>query len=620
MTQLSGYAGQQLRVALDTGKIATEDLDPAAIEKYLGGVGYAAKLLHDELDGDVDPLGPANKLIFATGPLSRYEVPGGGSIEVCFKSANGTWGEARCGGNIGPDLKRAGFDFVIFEGQSAKPVYLVIRDGEAELRPAERLLGLPVSEKIKVIGEELSDSDINVMCIGVGGENKVRFASIMYGGRSAGRTGAGAVMGAKNLIALAVKGTAPQPAPADAGAFKAACREAMTVVRHSEAAPAFSADGTMGDMPGNDEAGDWPTKNWQSNSWGNGQELFDAFRANNLASTCRCYRGCPISCGRIAKVDDGQYKTPEHEGGEYESISTFTAFVMNDDMDAAVHSTYLCNEYGIDTISAGAVIAFAMECFENGLITLDDTGGLSLDWGNAAALGELVKRIATREGIGDLLAEGVKVAAAKLGRGAEKFAIHGKGLEGPAHDPRSGKALAVTYGTANRGMCHIHPLEGMAYDSGKMDWGLTKHGLPDPEAVDRWEEKGKGKAVKTLQDGLILPDVVGTCKFMMYADVTVDHYAAMLSGLTGREITGADMLRVGERTTNIQRLFNIKAGLTPADDAIPERVKQRPAFGKYADEDRCAIADFDAMLAEYYQARGWDPKTGKPTEEKLADL
>lgn len=289
-------------------------------------------------------------------------------------------------------------------------------------------------------------------------------------------------------------------------------------------------------------------------------------------------------------------------------------------MDAAIHCTYLCNEYGLDTISTGAMIAFAMECFEKGLLSPEQLGGLDLTWGNDRVLPVMVKKIALREGLGDILAEGVRNAAGIIGKGSEEFAIHVKGLEGPAHDPRSGKALAVTYATGNRGMCHIHPLEGMAWDRGKLDWGLMKYGVQDPNEIERWDEKGRGSVVKLLQDGLCLPDVIGTCKFYMYAGITVDHWADFINGLTGWGIDGQELLKIGERAINIQRLFNIREGLTARDDYLPERVRSVPAFGKYATQKDCAVGDLEGMLQEYYLARGWDPQSGVPIDEKLKEL
>jgi aldehyde:ferredoxin oxidoreductase len=620
MGKLYGYAGKQLRVLLEKKETRTEDLDPAVVRKYLGGVGYAAKSLYDELQEGTDPLGPDNRIVFATSPLTRHDAPGGGSILLCCKSPlTNTWGESRCGGNFGPELRKAGYDFIVVEGKAKEPVYLVIRDENVEFRPARHLLGKIVSEKTKIIREELADPEISVMCIGPGGENMVRYATVMSEARAAGRCGIGAVMGSKNLLAVAVKGSGRVEA-AHPEEFKNATREAMRVIRENPTTAGFKEDGTTGDMAGNDDLGDWPTKNWQANSWGKGQELYDYFRKHNLVGGDGCYRGCPVGCARIAKVEKGKFKTPEHEGAEYESISCFTAYLLNENMDAAVHSTWLCNEYGLDTISTGAVIAFAMECYEKGILKPEDVGDLDLSWGNAEVLPRLVEMIAKKQGIGKLLADGVKRAAERLGGEAKEFAIHGKGLEAPAHDPRSGKALAVTYGTANRGLCHIHPLEGMAYDSGKKDFGMVKYGVPDPNTVDRWDEKGKGRIVKILQDGLIAPDVLCTCKFMMYCGLTVDHYASMLSAATGWKIDGSELLRIGERVINLQRLFNVREGFTRADDSIPERMRQLPVFGKYKDEDRCAIRDYDGMLREYYEARGWDIEDGKPTEEKLQEL
>jgi aldehyde:ferredoxin oxidoreductase len=617
---LCGYFGKQLRVSLDTKETRVEQIDSAVLKKYLGGVGYGARVLYDEIEKGIDPLSPDNKIIFATSPLTANNIPGGGSIMLCFKSPlTHIWGESRCGGDFGPDLRRAGYDALIIEGRAPEPVFLVINDDDVSLRPAGHMVGEKVTAKVDKIRNELSDPKISVMCIGPAGEKLVKIATVMLGHRAAGRCGAGAVMGSKNLMGIAVKGSR-QAKVANPEKMKTAIKNAMNILRESETAAGFKEHGTPGDMGPNDAAGDWPTKNWHSNSWGKGEELYDKFFEHHLVKNNGCYRGCPIACGRIAEVKTGKFKTPAHEGSEYESLSAFTAFVLNENIEAAIHSTYLCNEYGIDTISAGALIAFAMECYENGILTKEDVAGMELSWGNPDVLPELVRMISLREGIGDTLAEGVKVASEKIGKGSEEFAIHGKGLEAPAHDPRSGKALAVTYGTASRGLCHIQPLEGMAYDSGKLDWGLTAYGIPDPNTVERWDEKGKGQIVKVLQDGLVLPDILNTCKFFMYAGITLDNLAELLSASTGWDINGGDLLEVGERVLNLQRLFNMREGLSRKDDILPERIKQRPAFGFYEKEDQCAIKDFEGMLDEYYEARKWDLKTGVPSKEKLKEL
>lgn len=608
-----GFTGKQLRINLNAHRALVEPLNEAVLQKYLGGTGYAAHLLFQELAPGEDPLGPENILVVATGPLCGNTIPGGGSVELCFKSPlTGGWGESRSGSDFGPDLRRAGYDHLIIEGRADEPVYLVIQDGQVEFRSAGHLTGLTTGDKTRIIRQELPPGAFSIGTIGPAGEHLVRYASVQFGDRAAGRCGVGAVMGSKNLLAIAVSGSDKIEA-ADPQALQQALRDAHLVVRESPTSAAFHEHGTMGDYAGNDDKGDFPTKNWQSNSWGKGSELFDRYEAENFIKPYTCYRGCPIGCARKAHVSAGTFATPEHGGAEYESMACFTAFLLNEDVDAAIHCTYLCNQYGIDTISAGGVIAFAMECAEHGLLSKEDMGGLTLEWGQAAALPELLRRISLREGIGDLLAEGVRLAAHRLGQGAEAFAVHVKGLEGPAHDGRSGKALALSYGTGNRGMCHIHPVEAMAWDSGKMDWGLQKYGLPDPNSVDRWTEVGKSSAVKLLQDGLSLPEILCTCKFFMYAGVTVDHFAAILSALTGWQVTGQQLLEVAERVCTVQRLFNMREGFSAADDQLPERVKAVPAFGKYQEEPACGIHDFDHMLRDYYLARGWDPLTGVPT-------
>jgi aldehyde:ferredoxin oxidoreductase len=616
--RIAGYAGMQLRVDLSRREARAEPLDPGMLREYLGGSGYGARLLYDEVPKGTDPLGPGNKLVVATGPLSLNRIPGGGSVELCFKSPlTGLWGEARSGGDFGPDLKRAGFDFLVIQGAAAEPLYLLVDSGRCELRSAAYLVGKTTSEKRALLRKDLPAAKVSTMVIGPAGEKRVKFATVMVEDRAAGRCGAGAVMGSKNLLAIAVTGDRVVQ-PAHPQKLTEVLKAALEVLRSNPASKAFRELGTIGDVPSNDFSGDWPTKNWQSNSWGKGQELFDRYAKRNFVRAYGCYRGCLIACGRKVHVPDGPYETPEHGGAEYESISSFTAYMLNEDMDAAVHATYLCNELGIDTISTGAVISFAIECVEKGL--LDPGKGPDLQWGNSASLPDLVRLIARREGIGDLLAEGVRTAAARIGGGAATFAVHVKGLEGPAHDPRSGKALALTYGTANRGMCHIHPVEAMAWDRGKIDWGLVRYGLRDPQTVHRWDEKGKGADVKILQDGLTLPDILGTCKFFMYAGITVDHWADMLSALTGWEVSGRDLLRIGERVVTLQRLFNLREGATPRDDLVPARAMALPLFGKYSTEPDCAIKDYQSMLKEYYEARGWDPITGYPSAARREEL
>lgn len=616
----NGYAGYQLRINLSRQETRIEPVPEALQRKFLGGAGYAAKFLYDQLKPGVDPLSPDNIMILATGPLSLNQVPGGGSIMLCFKSPlTNVWGESRVGGNFGPDLKKAGFDYVIVEGRSEEPVYISIKDHQVEFHRASHLMGKLVSQKSAEIRTEIGDKKASVLCIGPAGEKLVKISAVMSDDRAAARCGGGAVWGSKNLMAISVNGTQKIKA-AEPEKLKAILLQAFKEIKDNPMYVGMKAYGTIGDLAGNDDGGDWPTKNWQSNSWGKGPELYDHYLSQNFLKGFGCYQGCAMGCARQVQVVDGDYQTPVHGGAEYESISCFTAFILNEDMDAAIHCTYLCNEYGLDTISTGAMIAFGMECYEKGLLSPDQLGELDLRWGNASILPELVKKIALRDGLGNILAEGVRNAAQIIGKGSEQFAIHVKGLEGPAHDPRSGKALGVTYATGNRGMCHIQPLEGMAWDRGKLDWGMMKYGVPDPNNVERWDEQGKGRVVQLLQNGLCLPDVLGTCKFYMYGGITIDHWADFIANLTGWDIDGLELLKVGERAINLQRLFNNREGLTAKDDGLPERVRSIPVFGKYASEEDCAIHDLEGMLQDYYQARGWNPVTGIPTDEKLKEL
>ncbi len=617
--ELFGYAGSLLRIDLTERIYSVEKMEEKLLRQYLGGVGIGARFLYDEIPSGTVPLSPGNKIFIATGPLTLPQVPGGGSIEICFKSPlTGAWGEARLGSNYGFAMKKSGYDYILIEGRSSSPVYLVVDNGMVSFREGTSLEGLLVLEKDTRIREELNEGGFEIITIGPAGENLVPFATVMNGHRAAGRCGGGAVMGSKNLLAVAVRGNKSVPL-FDREKFMKKIRKAHGIVQSDPSTPFFSSQGTMGGLEHSDRLGDFPTRNWASNSWGNGVDISKHFFARNQIKEQGCYTGCPARCGRRVHVPDGPFGTPEHDGGEYESIAAFTAFIMNSDVDAAVHSSYLCNEYGLDTISTGAVIGFFMECKEKGLLKDIHEEESGLNWGEKENLPVMIRKIALREDIGDLMAKGVRAASDFIGDASRSFAIHCKGLEGPAHDPRSGKCLALAYGTGNRGMCHIHPVEAQAYDSQKIDFGLQSMGLPDPLLVDRWDEQGKGAIVKILQDGGVIPDVLGTCKFYMYMGIDLEIYADLLSSVTGWDISGRELLTTGERVNNLQRLFNIREGFARKDDYLPSRVLEKPVSGKYCGVDDCAIRDYDSMLDEYYLARGWN-KNGIPGPLKIKEL
>ena len=620
-SDLFGYTGKLLRVDLSKDKISVEEISHETLRKFMGGVGYGVKFLSDELPAGTNPLDPESKVIFTTGPFTGTGAPGSGFHEICFKSPlTGIWAETRSGGEWGGALRKAGYDFLALEGKAKEPKYIVIRDSNVEIMPAGKLKGKTTTEKSQIIRSDLKDEKLEILTIGQAGENLVRYANVMCGGRAAGRCGGGAVMGSKNLMAIAVKGTGKIPV-ANPEEFSAICKEGYQKALEQSATAegmSFTETGTTGFMMTADPKGDWPTKNSRSNSWGKGKKFYEHFKEFNFTKPNPCYKGCVLKCGRICKVNSGKWATPQHEGAEYETISAFTAFVMNEDVDAAVHAGYLCNEYGIDTISTGASIAFAMDCYENGIISKEEADGLELTWGNTEVMIALVKKIANGDGIGRILGEGVRRASETIGKGSDKLAIHVKGLETPAHDARGAKLQAITYATGNRGMCHTHSAEGLVYDHVKMDLGLMPYGIPDPHTIDRFSEKGKGSIAKTLQNFEILPDILGFCRFYTYFNgLTVDDLARMTSLLTGWEIDGIELLALGERVFNLQRMFNVREGITKSDDMLPERCLKLPEFGDYSSVKECEIKDQVRMLEDYYEARGWNKETGIPLDREI---
>jgi len=609
-----GYGGRILRVDLSTGRVHRDQCDEISLKNYVGGVGYAARFLFDAISAGTDPLDSQNILLFATGPLTGTQAPGSGSVEVCFKSPlTGIWGESRSGGEWGGSLKKAGFDFLALNGRVDRPSFIVIKDGNVTIRPADSLSGKTISEKERILRqEELNDDTFDIVSIGPAGEELVRFACIMSGGCAFGRGGAGAVMGSKNVLAIAVKGTGEIPV-ARPEELRRLSKEMNKKVLDNMGKDGMSIGGTTDYLEPGDMVGDIPTKNWRSNSWGIGKDIYEHFRTKNLIAADTCYRGCVLRCKRILQVPSGRWKTPKHKGGEYESMAALTFYVMNKDVDAAVHASYLCNEYGLDSISTGGAIAFAMECYENGIFHKEELKGLDLSWGNPESVVKLVEDIALRKGIGRLLGEGVKRASETLGQGSERYAIHVKGMEGPAHDPRCGKTLAITYGLGNRGMCHMHPIPGMGYDMGKNDMSLLPYGVPDPETIDAMAEEGKGFIAKKLQDWGIVPDILGICKFyILFAKLTPEDIAKITSAVTGWDMSGQSLLDLGARVYNLQRRFNTREGITKKDDRLPERCRSLPEFGSFAAAEECVIKNLDRMLEECYRARGWNTKTGIP--------
>lgn len=615
-----GFAGQILRINLADGKISREPLHSEEANLFLGGPGYGAKLLWDELNPGEDPLGPGNKMIISTGPLTGTLCPGSDSWIACFKSPlTGTWAESRSGGGFGPELKRAGFDHLIIEGTAEKPIYICIADGKAEIKSAEHLWGKLTPEVVDTIRYAERQPLAKVIVIGPAGENLVRFANVMTGhSGAAGRCGAGAVLGSKKVKAVMVRGTGGVSV-ADPSGFKALVTQIEQKQKELSITEGFKK-GTASFYAWYDEIGEIPTKYGASNCWGKQNLLAELSGYMTAAAACE---SCTMGCRHSSAVPKGRWKTPPTHGPEYETMATFTNMILNDNVEALVRVNYLCNAYGMDTISCGNTIALAMECYERGWLTGADTGGVEPAWGNMEAVEDAIHKIARREGIGHIMGEGVKKFAEKVGRGAPALAIHVKGLDNPAHDPRSsrtGRLWLLQYGTATRGMCHIHPQEPSLLGSYYDKLGFTAQDWP---GIDQpYREEGKAAIVKWAQDYGMTAEILGVCKFHQFAAPALqpDGYAALLTKVLGTETGGAELLRTGERVFNLQRCFSAREGFRREDDLVTGRFCQVPAFGPFSTSPETACTAYEQMLDEYYAIRGWDKESGVPSEAKLHEL
>ena len=560
-----GYMGKILRVNLTSMTISEEFPDEETLRKYLGGAGLATKILFDETQPGIDPLGPENKLIFMTGPLTGTSSPSTGRYSVVTKSplTNG-WGQANSAGFWGRDFKRSGFDGIIFEGVASKPVYLLTDNGKAELLDAKEIWGKNTSETTKILREKHGEK-FNVACIGIAGENLVKYAAIMNDydeenwGRAAGRCGVGAVMGSKNLKAVVSRGTMEIPI-ANPEEYRAEAKQRFEWVNQSILKMTLEVYGTATMVDLVNVKGGIPTKNWQTGVFENAEKINgQAINDSILVKRKPCF-ACPIHCGRIVEIKSGPFKS-KGEGPEYESISAFGTMCGVDDLEAITLAHFLCNEYGIDTISAGNTLGFAMECYERGILNDDEIDGMDFSWGNAQVIVDIVHKIGRREGIGDLLAEGTMRMAKQLGKGSERFAMHVKGLELPGYDSRAAKVTGLAYAVANRGGDHI-----TAYIEGPAFLAMPFMIVDDADIGDPLEEiPESARIVKDFEDALGVFDSIGGCKFMGMV-LTAEDWAELMTSLLGHPYTANDFRKTGERIYNLERAYIIREGFTGADD------------------------------------------------------
>jgi len=605
-----GYAGKILRIDLSNGKIEKQKLPVKLAREYIGGRGLATKLLYDEVRSNANPLSADNRLIFTTGPFTGTIVPSSSRYSVTAKSPlTCLWASSDCGGTWGQELKFSGFDGIVLSGIAKKPVYVWINEGNVEIKSADHIWGKFTYETDEIIRQETNSKAV-VACIGPAGERLVKFAAIVSNGkhaRVAGRAGLGAVMGFKKLKAISVRGTSPIEI-AKTDRLQKAVNEVLPIITKNTAG--LAKNGTANIVESAEVAGDLPIKNWRQGLWDKAEKISGSTMTKSIL-VGRYYCGrCIIGCGRLIKISDGKYAGTDGAGPEYETLAALGSLCLVDDLQAIAKANDLCNRYGLDTISAGSAVAFAIEAFEKKLLTKKETCGLDLAWGDAETVVRLITMIGERRGVGKILGEGVRNAARKIGRNAEEFAIQVKGLELPMHDPRCYVSLALGYATANRGACHLEALSHL------IEKGTEMPELGYDRSLDPYSIEKKAEMVAKMQNLMSVFDSLPTCKFLLFGKVRVQNLVDWLGAITGWRFTMKRLLRIGERIFNLERLYNVNCGVSRKDDTLPPRilVNERKDRGEATN-----LPHLGKMLNEYYEYRGWS-NDGIPTQEKLKEL
>ena len=609
-----GYCGKILRINL-TDQTATEEPLPLQIARdFIGGAGFGIKYLFDEVKAAADPLGPENKLIFASGPFSGTSVPCASRMAVTGKSPlTGAVGMALTGGYFPVELKYTGYDALIIEGKADKPVYVWIKDGKTHFRSAKKLWGMKTTDTQQIIKNELNDQNVRIACIGPAGENLCKIACIINELRAAGRKGLGAVMGSKNLKAIAIRGSS-KPAIADPEKFKSARAAFAKAMKESPVLyPSFAKLGTPMVVDHTCEMGIFPTKNFlATGEFAPADKIGVEVQETRNVGSEHCAI-CPVGCSQLKLARTGPYAGTLAEGPEFETMYSFGGVTGVDNIDAIIAADRLADELGLDSISAGVTIAFAMELFEKGILGKKDTGGLELNFGNHEAMITLLQQMGFREGLGDLLADGSRAAAEKIGKDSQQYAMHVKGLELPAYDVRGAKAHGLNYATSYTGADHNR---GYAFQE--------VFGIPIPNEVDRFAAEGKGKLTKWNQDVRTATcDSPTMCAFLLdmaVPAIATQNTADLMEAVTGLPLTAEEVMRVGERINNLARAFNVREGFSRDDDTLPQRLMTEPLKAGASKGHFVSKDDLKLMLDEYYAARGWDVNTGVPTKEKLEEL
>jgi len=605
-----------LKVDLTRQKTRVSDLEPDLAAGFLGGRGFNSKRLYDEVGAGVDPLGPGNKLMFSTGPLVGTTFPTACRFNVSAKSPlTGILGDSNAGGHLAPELKFAGYDQVILAGRSSKPVYILINDGDVEFRDASHLLGKDVYEADEMIKADLADRRVQTAVVGPAAENGVRYAGI-YANlmRAAARTGMGTVMASKGVKALAVRGTGSIEV-AHPRRFERIVEEIEEeIYRHEQYWPRRRMGTTRILMMAN-AAGFLPTRHYTSGVFEHAWEVSGERLAEEYNVKTRGCFACTIPCSRFYVVKDGKFAGLYGEGPEYEALGSFTARVGNSDLDVALKANDMCNRLGLDALTAAECISWAMELHEKGMLKRSEADGLDLSWGNGEAILALIEKIARREGFGDILADGSRAAAEKLGRGVD-LTMQVKGLDLIMADPRGLKGFGLGFAVASRGGDHLRsePFIELSDDPRR---GEELFGVP--EATLRLAHRGKGKLVSYFEDWCAVIDALETCKNIMQnmEILTFDRAAEVIEAATGMRMPASEVRRAGSRIVNIERMFNVREGIRRRDDTLPRRFREETLP---EGPSRGTIFEQEPMLDEYYAERGWDQRTSIPTRETLESL
>ena len=610
---MTGFVGKMAEVNLTDGTVKTSVVDKDVLRRYIGGSGLGAKLMLDRVAPDIAPLSPDNTFFILGGPTSGTNIPGGARFSVCAKSPlTGMFGESSSGGSFAFELRSAGWDGIIVEGASDKPVYIVVSDDKVEINDASDLWGKDTHEVTDMLKERHGDKKRgSLVSIGIGGENLVRFAGISAEKKNfAARCGLGAVMGSKKLKAVFVKGSG-KVSLADPERFNARRKIVLNKAQESIVVQVLSAQGTNAALGISALTGDLPAKNWAvgDNSAISSQIDGGVLSGPDFYIGNDACHGCMIACKRVVHITDGPYKGMEGPGPEYEGVATLGSLMMVGDMAAVIKMNEVCNQLGLDVISCGSTIAFAMDCFEHGIISAKDTDGIELKWGDADAALKMIEKIAKRDGFGDVLAEGSKRAAEKIGGNASDYAVEIKGMEVPMHDPRANYLAGLGYATGVRGACHTNDV-CYGIGTGVFDW--PDIGLPN--GIDTKKNEGAGEIVKHAQDLGQIYNAAPMC-YMIVLAINGEDVTEMLSAASGFDYTFKEIEECAERIWITKRGLDNLMGVTAADDRLPRQILTPNKDGGAAGQ----APNLEVMLKEFYPARGLDSE-GRPTKETLDRL